>query len=154
MATSPQAMVRMLGFKIPLVMFLGPRVVRLDEAGCTLRIPLRWRSRNHVGSMYVGAICAGAELAAGLPAARLIFGAHPKVVLVFAGIQGDFLKRADGDVHFTCTQGPEIAEAVRRADASGERVTLPVHVTCTVPSKYGDEPVARFTLGLSMKKKG
>jgi hypothetical protein len=40
-----------------------------------------------------------------------------------------------------------------QADASGERVTLPVAVTATVPDKYGDEPVARFTLGLSVKRK-
>ena len=35
---------------------------------------------------------------------------------------------------------------------NGERVSLPVEVVATVPRKYGDEPVARFTLGLSLKR--
>src|SRR5512137_842026 len=120
MATSPQAMVRMLGFKIPVLLFLGPRVERLDEDGCEVSIRLRWRSRNHLGSMYFGALCAGADVAGGLNAARLIRDRHPRVSLVFGDVKGDFLKRADGDVRFTCADGRRIAEAVASTEASGE----------------------------------
>jgi acyl-coenzyme A thioesterase PaaI-like protein len=148
------AAVRLLGLKIPLLLFLGPRVMRLDEKGCAVKIPFGWRSRNHVGSMYFGALCAGADLAGGLPAARLIWDQFKRVSLVFADVKGDFLKRADGDALFTCDDGYAIAAAVRQADASGERVTLPVSVLVTVPDRYGDEPVARFTLGLSLKRRG
>lgn len=147
------AAVRLLGLKIPVLLFLGPRVMRLDERGCAVKIPFGWRSRNHVGSMYFGALCAGADLAGGLPAARLIWDRHRRVSLVFADLKAEFLKRADGDTLFTCDDGPAVAEAVRQADASGERVTLPVHVVATVPDKYGDEPVARFSLGLSLKRR-
>jgi len=148
------AAVRLLGLKIPLLLFLGPRVMRLDEKGCGVLIPFGWRSRNHVGSMYFGALCAGADLAGGLPAARLIWDQHPKVSLVFADLKAEFLKRADGDTLFTCEDGYAVAAAVRQADASGERVTLPVGVVATVPDRYGDEPVARFTMGLSLKRRG
>ncbi|HET9554053.1 MAG TPA: DUF4442 domain-containing protein [Anaeromyxobacteraceae bacterium] len=147
------AAVRLLGLKIPVLLFLGPRVERLDERGSVIKIPFGWRSRNHVGSMYFGALCAGADLAGGLPAARLIWEKHKKVSLVFADVQGQFLKRADGDVLFTCDDGLAAADAVRRADETAERVSLPVRITCTVPDKYGDEPVARFTLGLSLKRR-
>lgn len=147
------AAVRLLGLKIPLLLFLGPTVERLDERGCVVRIPFGWRSRNHVGSMYFGALCAGADLAGGLPAARLIWKEHKDVALVFADLQARFLKRADGDTCFTCEQGEAVAAAVRQAAASGERVTMPVEVVATVPEKYGDEPVARFTLGLSLKRR-
>jgi len=146
--------VRRLGLKIPVLLFLGPVVERLDEKGCSVRIPFGWRSRNHVGSMYFGALCAGADLAGGLPAARLIWDKFKKVSVVFADVKGEFLKRADGDVLFTCDDGYAVAAAVRQADATGERVTVPVHVVATVPDKYGDEPVARFTLGLSLKRRG
>ncbi len=147
------AAVRMLGLKIPMLLFLGPRVERLDEKGCAVTIPLGWRSRNHVGSMYFGALCAGADLAGGLPAARLIWDQFKQLSLVFADVKAEFLKRADGDTLFTCDDGYAVSSAVRQADASGERVTLPVSVVATVPEKYGDEPVARFTLGLSLKKR-
>jgi acyl-coenzyme A thioesterase PaaI-like protein len=147
------AAVRLLGLKIPVLLFLGPRVERLDVGGAVIRIPFGWRSRNHVGSMYLGALVAGADLASGLPAARLIWDHHPDVVLIFSDLKAEFLKRADGDVRFTCDEGPAVGEAVRQADETGERVALPVHVTCTVPEKYGDEAVARFTLGLSLKRR-
>jgi acyl-coenzyme A thioesterase PaaI-like protein len=147
------ALVRLLGLRIPVLLFLSPEVVALDDEGCAVKIPFGWRSRNHVGSMYFGALCAGADLAAGLNAARLIYRRHRKVKLVFADVKAEFLKRADGDVVFRSTDGRRVAEAVRQADETGERVTLPIEVVATVPSKYGDEPVARFTLGLSLKRK-
>ena len=91
--------------------------------------------------------------AAGLNAAKLVFGKHRGVKIVFADVNAAFHKRADGDVVFRTTQGREIREAVERADATSERVTLPVNVVATVPKKYGDEAVATFTMGLSLKRK-
>jgi acyl-coenzyme A thioesterase PaaI-like protein len=145
--------VRLFSLRVPVLLFLGPRVERLDDARCEVSIPLRWRSRNHVGSMYFGALCAGADLAGGLAAARRIRDRHPRVGLIFADVSARFLKRADGDVRFTCADVPRIAAAVAEADASGERVTIPVEVVATVPSRYGEEPVATFTLGLSLKRR-
>ncbi len=153
MLLKENAFVRLLAVKIPMFLWLGPRVLELDEEGCAIEIPLGWRSRNHLGSMYVGALCAGADLASGLHAAKLINGRHRKVKLVFADMRCEFLKRADGDVVFRSRDGRRIADAVRKADATGERVTLPIEVVATVPRKYGDEPVARFTMGLSLKRK-
>ncbi len=145
--------VRALALKIPMFLWLGPRVLELDEEGCAVEIPFGWRTKNHVSSMYVGALCAGADLASGLNAAKLISERHRSVKLVFADMRCEFLKRADGDVVFRSRDGRRVAEAVRKADATGERVTLPIEVVATVPRKYGDEPVARFTMGLSLKRK-
>jgi hypothetical protein len=103
--------------------------------------------------MYFGALCAGADVAGALNALRFARDRHPGVVPLFKDLKVEFLKRADGDVVFRCREGRRVAEAVRKAGESGERVTLPVEVLATVPRKYGDEPVARFTLGLSLKKK-
>lgn len=147
------AFVRLFSLKIPLLLFTGPRVVEIDEEGCAIEIPLGWRTRNHLGSMYFGVLCVGADVAGGLNAVRLIQGRHKGVSLVFADLRAEFLKRADGDVLFRCRDGRRIAEAVRQASETGERVTLPVEVVATVPSKHGDEPVARFTLGLSLKQR-
>jgi acyl-coenzyme A thioesterase PaaI-like protein len=147
------AFVRLLALKIPMFFWLGPRVLELDDEGCAVEIPYGWRSKNHLDSMYVGALCAGADLASGLNAARLIQGPHKRVKLVFKDMRCEFLKRADGDVVFRSRDGRRIAEAVRQADETGERVTLPIEVVATVPRKYGDEPVARFTMGLSLKRK-
>jgi hypothetical protein len=147
------ALVRLFGLRIPLILFLGPRVRELDDAGCAVEIPLGYRSRNHLGSMYFGALHVGADLAAGLGAVREIRRGRRRVNLLFADSRAEFLKRADGDVVFRAGQGPEIRRAVEQADATGERVTIPVEVVATVPDRYGDEAVARFTLGLSLKRR-
>jgi acyl-coenzyme A thioesterase PaaI-like protein len=146
------ALLRLLSFRIPALLFLGPRVLELDSESCAIEIPLTWRSRNAlIGSMYFGALCAGADLAGGLPAARLTFSRYRGVKLVFGELRAEFLKRADGDVVFRSRDVRRITEAVSEAAAKGERVTLPVEVVATVPRKYGDEPVARFSLSLSLK---
>ncbi len=145
--------VRALALKIPMFLWLGPRVLELDEEGCAVLIPFGWRTKNHVNSMYIGALCAGADLASGLNAAKLIQERHRKVKPIFGDMRCEFLKRADGDVVFRSREGRRVAEAVRRAGATGERVSLPIEVVATVPAKYGDEPVARFTMGLSLKRK-
>lgn len=149
------AVVRLLGIRnIPLLFVMRPRVLRLDEDGCELQIRLNYWTKNHVGIMYVAALAGGADLASGLNAASLIWSRHRKVELLFKHMNAEFLKRADGDVHFHCTQGREIGDLVRKADETGERFTMPVNVTATVPRKYGDEVVARFTMGLSLRRKG
>ncbi len=148
------ALLRLLGLRIPMLFFLGPRVLELDEDRCAVEIPLTWRSKNHlIGAMYFGALCAGADLAGGMPALRLVFAKHRDVKLVFGDLRAEFLKRADGDVVFRSKDPRRVAEVVREAVRSGERVSAPVEVVATVPSKYGDEPVARFTLALSLKRK-
>ena len=147
------AAVRLLGLRIPLLLFVAPRVIELDDEGAAVGIPLGWRTRNHVGSMYVGVLAAGADLASGMNAFGLIRGRYPRVVPVFKYARMEFLKRADGDVVFRTRDGRRVAEAMAETDRTGERVTLPVEVVATVPRKYGEEPVARFTMGLSLKKR-
>ena len=147
------AIVRLVGLtKIPVIAFVGPRVEQLDDDGCTVRIPLGWRTRNHVGSMYLGVLTVGADLASGLNAFRAIRSGHRRVIPLFKDMHAEYTKRADGDVIFRSSQGREVAEAVAKADQTGERVTLPVRIVATVPDKYGEEPVARFTLSLTLKR--
>lgn len=145
------AAVRLLGLRIPVLLFVSPRVLELDDEGAAVGIALGWRTRNHLGSMYFGALAAGADLASGMNAFSLIRRRHPGVSLVFKDARMEFLKRADGDVVFRTRDGRSVAAAMEEAVRTGERVTVPVHVAATVPSRYGDEPVARFTLGLSLR---
>jgi hypothetical protein len=72
--------------------------------------------------------------------------------MVFKDFEADFLKRAEGDVEFSCDQGKEIAELVAQAASSGERVERQMDVIATVPS-LSDEPVARFKLTISLKRR-
>ena len=149
------ALLRLLGLtKIPLVLFVGPTVERLDDDEAVLRVSLCWRTRNHVGVMYIGALVAGADLVTGLPAAKLIMaGPYRRIELLFSEMKAEFLKRADGDVLFRQRQVRDIVAAVRKAEETGERVTVPIEVVATVPETRGDEPVARFSMSITFKKR-
>lgn len=142
-----------LGFtRIPLLFYVGARVTEVTPDRMVVRIPLKRRTRNHLNSMYFGALCAGADCAAGVFAMHFMDKQPANISLVFKDFHAEFLKRAEGDVDFICSQGKEIAELVAQAAASEERVERLLDVIAVVPS-IGDEPVAKFSLTLSLKKR-
>jgi acyl-coenzyme A thioesterase PaaI-like protein len=147
-------LLRYFGFsKIPLLYFVRPSVIELTSTRVVVSVPLRRRTRNHLRSMYFGALTIGADCAAGLIAMTLILNSKENISLIFKHMEAEFLKRAEGDVHFICDQGRDISNLVTAASQSTARVELPVRVVATVPDKLGEEPVARFTLVLSLKKR-
>jgi uncharacterized protein DUF4442 len=138
-----------------LLWFIKPSIVAIDDARCVVRVPLNWRTRRHdIRAMYLGTLCMGADVAGGLIAFNLVRRSKANVSFVFKDIRGEFFKRAEGDVLFTCNDGALIADLVQRALASDERQEATVSIVATVPKKLSDEPVARFALTLSVKKRG
>lgn len=138
--------------KVPLIFFVGPSVVKMDDKECVIKIPLNLRTRNHLKSMYFGVLATGADLAGGLVAMKEIYASKKKIALSFKDFHADFLKRAEGDTHFVCTQIPEIKKFVQEVIASGERMNFPVHIEAICPD-ISPEPVAKFILTLSLKVK-
>jgi acyl-coenzyme A thioesterase PaaI-like protein len=148
-------LLRAFGFlKIKMLYSISPSVIEVSDSTCVVKVPLNRNTKNHLNCMYFGALAAGADCAGGLIAMRLIQAVGNKVSLIFKDFHAELLKRAEGDVFFTCDQGFEIRELVRKATQSGERENLAVHVVATVPSKLGAEPIAKFTLTLSLKRRG
>jgi acyl-coenzyme A thioesterase PaaI-like protein len=136
---------------IPLIGFCGPVIERMDERALRIRMPLGWRTRNHLGSMYFGALATGADLVGGLLVMEKGRARGKKVHFAFKDVQGDFLKRPEGDVQFDCAAGAAIDAMIDDSLASGQRINRSIEVVATCPSLSGDEPVARFTLTLSIK---
>jgi hypothetical protein len=137
-----------------LLYFVKPTILELSEARCVVKVPLNWRTRNHLRSMYFGALCIGADVAGGLLAFEMMRKKKAGFSFVFKDMKAEFLKRPEGDVHFTNEDGGKIVELVQRALETGERQETTVRVVATVPTKLGDEPVAKFELTLSLKKRG
>lgn len=140
-------------FNIPLIFWLRPRVVELSNQRAMVKIKLNHRTRNHVRSMYFGAICTGVDLVPGLLAMRLIKQSKQKISFVFKDFQGEFLHRAESHVYFICDQGHLIQEAVNQAITTNERQNVTLQVITIVPDKFGDEPTGKFSLTISMKKR-
>ncbi len=135
-----------------LLWFVHPSIVELNEDRCEVVIPLNWRTRRRdIAAMYLGVLVMGADVAGGLIAFNLIGRSKERVSFLFKDVTGEFLKRAEDDVHFVCEDGGAIRALMQLAKTSGERQQATVRVVATVPSKLGSEPVARFALTLSVK---
>ncbi len=138
--------------KIPLLASVRPSVVELGDTRCVVRIPLRRWSKNHLGSMYFGALAIGADCAGGLLAMDQIKRSGKQVSLVFKSFQATFLKRPESDVYFICEGGRAIRDQVQRTLESEERITEPMAIQAAVKLPDGTfEPVAEFVLELSLK---
>ena len=139
--------------KVPLIYYCKPSVVELNKEKAVIKIPLKRRNRNHLNSMYFGVLAVGADVAGGLLAMDKIRRSKKKVSLVFKDFKAEFLKRPEGDTLFSCNDGLAIELLVQEAIKSGERVNMPLKITATVPTIFGEEPVAEFILTLSLKDK-
>ncbi|MEC8689202.1 MAG: DUF4442 domain-containing protein [Candidatus Neomarinimicrobiota bacterium] len=133
--------------------YCRPRVVNVSDTEVVLSIPLNRRTRNHVGSMYIGAMTVGVDFVTGLTAMTAIKKSKKNIVLIFKDLKSSFIKRAEGETFFTCNHTKEIEAAVKKVVDSKQRVNIEVPIIATVPEKFGDEPVAEFTITLSMKEK-
>jgi acyl-coenzyme A thioesterase PaaI-like protein len=141
-------------YKIPLLFWVNPTVVKMNDEEVVISIPFQRRNKNHLGSMYFGTLCIGADAAGGYIAARALQELKKgKGSLIFKDFQAKFLKRPEGRTYFTCKDGLKIRDAVKKAEETLERVDLPVTIIATVPEVSGDAPVAEFVLTLSLKVK-
>ena len=137
--------------KIPLLYICRPKVLTLDDEKCVVKIPLTRRTKNHENCMYIAALTVGADIAGGLIAIQKVRESGRKARFLFKDFNAKYLKRAEGDVLFTCTDGRELSKLVDLARQTGERQNQEVRVIATVPEKFGSQPVAEFRLTLSIK---
>jgi hypothetical protein len=138
---------------IPLLAFITPRVVVLTDERAEVRVRLDRRSRNHLGVMYFGALAMGAELSIALKALTAIQHSGKKIDFIFKDFQSEFLKRADGHVHFVCLEAAKVQDLINRAAASSERLSETFSGHAYVPVN-GEEHVMDYKLTLSVKQRG
>ncbi|WP_428772530.1 DUF4442 domain-containing protein [Vibrio sp.] len=138
-------------FKVPLIWLCRPKILRFDDTTVEVKLPFKRRTRNHLNSMYFGAMMIGAEVAGGFLAISKSTQQGRKVSLAFKAVSAEFLKRPEADVHFTCHDGEKIERMLQESATSGKRINEPVTIVATCPSLHGDEPMATFELTLSLK---
>lgn len=139
---------------IPLILLCRPKVLAVSSELTEIVIPLTYITKNHLGSMYFGALAVGADVSVGLHPAQIFRQTKTqkrKVSFAFKDMKMNFLKRPDGDVHFKVAGGKEMDQFVETVLNSDVRHHLLLKGTATVPKKYGNEPVATYELTLSAK---
>ena len=135
-------------FKIPLLFYVSPKIIVISPDSCIVKIKLRRRTKNHLNSMYFGAMAVGADVAVGLHAFYLSELKKAKISLVFKSFNAEFLKRAESDVNFICEEGNKIIKMIEESKIEGKRVNEMIDVQAINSS---NEMVAKFTMELSLK---
>lgn len=135
-------------FKIPLLFYVSPEIIEISPDSCIIKIKLRRRTKNHLNSMYFGAMAVGADVAVGLHAFYLSELKKAKISLAFKSFNAEFLKRAESDVNFICEEGNKIIKMIEESKIEGKRVNEMIDVQAINSS---NEMVAKFTMELSLK---
>ncbi len=101
---------RVIPLLIPSTAGLGLKIVEHSAARTVLSLPLRRRTRNHVGSMYFGAQLTLAEITMGL----LVFALYPPgpYGMLVKRSEADFLAKAKTDLHAVCAPEPQLLAAL------------------------------------------
>lgn len=134
--------------KIPMLGRLRPRLIEINDEEVKIKIKLRRHSKNHLNSMYFGAMAIGADCAAGLHAFYFAEKHKKKISFVFKSMSAEFLKRVTSDASFTFSGGKEIEAIVLKSIETGDRYNHPCKVIVT---NEGNEEVAIFTMEASIK---
>jgi acyl-coenzyme A thioesterase PaaI-like protein len=137
-------------FKIPMVGFVRPKLLLVDDTTVKVRIRLRRKTRNHLQSMYFGALAVGADIAGGIHAFYFAELSGSKVSFAFKGMQAEFIQRAESDVIFESNEGELVRNAILKSKSTGERVNESINVSAY---NLKNEVVAKFQMIVSVKVK-
>ena len=135
-------------FKIPLIGYVCPKLLEINDDSVKVKIRLRRKSRNHLNSMYFGALAVGTDIAGGIHVFYYSEIMGKKVSFAFKGMKADFIKRAESDVTFESNQGHVIKAGILESIETGERVNKTILVTAF---DSNNEVVATFEMISSLK---
>ncbi len=136
--------------KLPLAFITGLRIRSLQEDHAAIGIRFKWINQNPFRSIYFAALSMAAELSTGILAFAQLYQRKPGVSMLVVKMEGEFYKKAVGQIVFTCTDGLAIANAIEQTIATGEGITI--HCTSIGKNEAGED-VAKFVFVWSFKRK-
>ncbi|MDB3905276.1 DUF4442 domain-containing protein [Crocinitomicaceae bacterium] len=139
----------LLGFmKIPMIRYTRPKLLAIDDNTVRVKIKLRRRTKNHLSSMYFGALSVGADIAGGIQVFYFSKKMDRKVSFAFKGMNAQFLKRAESDIIFESHEGQKIQKAMEKSLIEGARINDSIMVEA---KNDAGEIVATFEMIVSVR---
>ena len=134
--------------KIPMLSYTGVKLIELNDNEAKVSIKLKRRTKNHLNSMYFGALVVGADVAGGIHAFYYAEKMNKKISFAFKGMNAQFLKRAETDCVFVSNDGKKVEAAVLLSIKTQERVN---ETTKVIAYNLANEVVAEFEMIVSIK---
>jgi len=135
-------------FKIPMLGFTGVKLIDINETTVKVSVKLKRRTKNHLNSMYFGALAVGADVAGGVHAFYFANVHQKEVKFAFKGMNCEFIKRAESDCIFISEDGKKVEDAILKSIRTGDRVNETTHVNVYDTE---NELVATFEMIVSVK---
>ncbi|GGF81584.1 DUF4442 domain-containing protein [Wenyingzhuangia marina] len=141
---------RFILYKLPSAYFCGVRLLDLKHDSAVAKVRFRWINQNPFKSIYFAVLAMAAELSTGTLVLKQTQESKLKFSTLVVGMNAQFLKKAVGEIRFTCADGAEIQQHIYTAMETREGVAFTLKSTGVDES--GDE-VARFEFSWSIKIK-
>lgn len=139
-------------FKIPLLAYIRPKVIRIDDEEALLRVKLNSRTRNHLNVMYFGALAMGAELSVALMIVQFMNEKKKPMEFIFKDFECKFLKRADGHTYFSCPESGAVRKLCEQYFETGDRIES-THSGFAYTNSETKEPIMEYKVTVSMKNR-
>jgi hypothetical protein len=136
--------------KVPLLGICRPKVLELSENVAIVKLPYEFLTKNHLGSMYFGALAMGSELSIALRLLDRMRREKVPVSFIFKDFSCEFLKRAEADVHFVTEQVKAVDQLIDLAMSTSERQNGTFE-GYAISEKTG-EKLMTYKLTISMKR--
>jgi hypothetical protein len=134
--------------KIPMLSYTGVKLISINDNEARVEIKLKRRTKNHLNSMYFGALAVGADVAGGIHAFYYAEKMNKRISFAFKGMNAQFFKRAETDCLFICSDGKKVEDAVLLSINTKERVN---ETTKVIAYNKNAEVVAEFEMIVSVK---
>ncbi|MDO7613766.1 MAG: DUF4442 domain-containing protein [Crocinitomicaceae bacterium] len=131
-----------------MIRYTRPKLLAIDDTTVRVKIKLRRRTKNHLSSMYFGALSVGADIAGGIQVFYFSKKMDRKVSFAFKGMNAQFLKRAESDIVFESNEGQKIQKAMEKSLKEGSRINDSIMVEAKNDS---GEIVATFEMIVSVR---
>lgn len=110
--------------KIPISWIAGVRLKVMNDEICITKVKFGWLNQNPFNSMFWAVQGMAAEFSTGFLCAEKIRKSGKKISMLVVHNQAEFTKKAVGRVTFSCLQGKELDEILKKAIETGDGQTL------------------------------
>lgn len=141
---------KFLWFKLPIAKIAGLKLMYFDGEKSEISVKLGWLNQNPFKSMFWAVQGMAAELSTGILCIDKIQKSGQKISMLVVGLEANFTKKAVGKIIFTCEQGKELDEILKKAIETKEGQILKMRSVGT--DEKGDQ-VAEFFFTWSFKVK-
>tara|TARA_B100001142_G_scaffold317495_1_gene358504 strand:- start:65 stop:517 length:453 start_codon:yes stop_codon:yes gene_type:complete len=138
-------------FKLPSVWWCGIRVKSVNEETCLVGVKHMWINQNPFKSMFWAVQGMAAELSTGLLLMNEIDRSKRSFSMLVLNNKANFSKKATGRISFSCNQGLQIRETIKKAISSGEPQKIWLN-SCGVDSQKDTVSTFSFEWTLKVRK--